>query len=733
MKTLRKFIKNEDGNYAALMALMALPILGSVAIAVDYSNTTRLKAELRNAADAACVPVAKMYLSGDYTDSEVVAKGVDFFTQNFNMNTQFVSDIALSVTLPNATGNTERLLKCEGQLTYNTIFGPALAMLTNSESATYVTVIEESVMRMRNVAEIALVMDASGSMGESTLSGKTRMVLLKEASTKLVEDLFNEGEKITGLADAVRFSVVPFSASVNVGSTYKTASWMDTSGISPIHHENLDWGTMGAANTPWKSLGANGARLDAAGVPLTRFTILDNLKFASGGTESTAPIADSCKVWKAGSGTSSSSASNSNCAVKDRTGTITYLRPGVSTERTTLATQTGLSTTSLANKYTWGGCVESRPYPYNVQDTVPSSSLPASLFVPMFAPDEYNNDRYGATLSSAISGDVAGDANAENNWWPDTHPTNARTITNTSYNYYTSAGSTSTAWELSTGRSRLVDATKYYNETPYLLGSSTSASSTSSSNTRKGQWHYFKSDVGPNRGCTTTPITALTNNEATIKAAISALQPTGNTDVTEGLAWGWRTITSGAPFTEGVADTNRAVDKVIIVMTDGANTYTALNTNTDYSQQKSTYAANGLAGWANNTGSAGLGTQTSASNKPRIVQGTTASSTTHTSSNYSSAMIQQMGSLCSNVKATDRVLLMTVALDLDKNDSTDVAMMNALKDCSGDSRSRKDSGGNALKMYWNACTRTVSDGSCTTLEDTFIQIKEELSNLRFVG
>jgi Flp pilus assembly protein TadG len=730
MKTLRKFIKNEDGNYAALMALMALPILGSVAIAVDYSNTTRLKSELRNAADAACVPVAQMYLSGDYSDSQVVQKGNDYFQGNFNMSTQFVSGIQLNVTLPNATGNTARVLKCEGRLTYNTIFGPALAMLTGQESAKYATIIEESVMRMRNVAEIALVMDASGSMGESTLSGGTRMELLKEASTKLVEDLFTEGEKITGLANAVRFSVVPFSASVNIGKTYKTSSWMDLNGISPIHHENLDWGTMGAANTPWKSLGANGAKLDAAGQPLTRFTILDNLKFASGGTESTAAIGGSCKVWRATTSTSSADATNANCAVRDRTGTITYLRPGVAAERTTLATQTGLSATSLENKYTWGGCVESRPYPYNIEDTSPSASLPASLFVPMFAPDEYNNDRYGITSNSSTT---SGDSGSENNWWPDTHPNSARTFTTSGFNYYTSAGSTSTTWETSTGRGRLVDATKYYNETPFLLGSSTSASSTSSSNTRKGQWHYFKSDVGPNRACTTTPITALTNNQSTITAAIDALSPTGNTDVTEGLAWGWRTITSGAPFTEGTPDTNKSVDKVIIVMTDGANTYTSANTNADYAQTKSYYAANGYTGWANNTGSVGLGTQTSASNKPRIVQGTTASATTHSGANYSSAMIQQMKALCENVKATDRVLLMTVALDLDKNDSTDVTMMNALKDCSGDSRSRKDSGGTALKMYWNACTRTVSDGSCTTLDDTFKEIKDELSNLRFIG
>jgi hypothetical protein len=36
----------------------------------------------------------------------------------------------------------------------------------------------------------------------------------------------------------------------------------------------------------------------------------------------------------------------------------------------------------------WGGCVEVRPSPHDVTDSVPTRSVPASLFVPMFAPDE---------------------------------------------------------------------------------------------------------------------------------------------------------------------------------------------------------------------------------------------------------------------------------------------------------------------------------------------------------
>ena len=36
----------------------------------------------------------------------------------------------------------------------------------------------------------------------------------------------------------------------------------------------------------------------------------------------------------------------------------------------------------------WGGCVEARPSPHDVTDSVPTAGTPASLFVPMFNPDE---------------------------------------------------------------------------------------------------------------------------------------------------------------------------------------------------------------------------------------------------------------------------------------------------------------------------------------------------------
>ena len=85
-------------------------------------------------------------------------------------------------------------------------------------------------------------------------------------------------------------------------------------------------------------------------------------------------------------------------------------------------------------------------------------------------------------------------------------------------------------------------------------------------------------DEGPNASCTTKPITALTDVSTTPVRPPSRLRstrcrPTAPPTCPKGMAWGWRVLSSGAPFTEGRPDTEKGNDKVVIVLTDGQNTY----------------------------------------------------------------------------------------------------------------------------------------------------------------
>jgi hypothetical protein len=103
---------------------------------------------------------------------------------------------------------------------------------------------------------------------------------------------------------------------------------------------------------------------------------------------------------------------------------------------------------------------------------------------------------------------------------------------------------------------------------------------------------------GPNRGCP-TPIVPLTTSNTTIQTNIAAMRHWngGGTNQAEGLAWGWRVLSSNAPFTEGQSF-NAARDnvrKVIVLMSDGENTNVGSDPvlNSDYS------AYNHLGVWTN--------------------------------------------------------------------------------------------------------------------------------------
>ncbi|MEJ0012158.1 MAG: pilus assembly protein TadG-related protein [Bauldia sp.] len=78
---------------------------------------------------------------------------------------------------------------------------------------------------------------------------------------------------------------------------------------------------------------------------------------------------------------------------------------------------------------------------------------------------------------------------------------------------------------------------------------------------------------GPNFMCTTTPITPLTTTKTTVTDAITAMQANGYTNITEGLMWAWRSLSHGVPFAEGREKTVTDNKKIIVLMTDGENTY----------------------------------------------------------------------------------------------------------------------------------------------------------------
>ncbi len=72
--------------------------------------------------------------------------------------------------------------------------------------------------------------------------------------------------------------------------------------------------------------------------------------------------------------------------------------------------------------------------------------------------------------------------------------------------------------------------------------------------------------------CNLARVLPLTGNKATLHNKIAGMQPVGWTYIPEGLAWGWRVLSPSLPYNEGVAYADPDWVKIMVLMTDGANT-----------------------------------------------------------------------------------------------------------------------------------------------------------------
>lgn len=652
-----KFLKDVRGNFMLSTVAALVPLMGGLAFAIDFTEMNRQRQAVLNALDASGIATGR-YIQSGATEAQAKAYAQDFF--DANLESIIPSTATLKVVMPNTLEGGGKL-KLSANLTYNPIFFPVFNYLRTHEDGQEIKIAfsAKTEIRLKNTVEVALVLDNSGSMSNTGSSSKSRMKLLQEAAVYLVEKIAADGKNILQVDKPVQVSLVPFSASVNVGPEFDTASWMDTDGISPVHHENFDWSTMTAAANPlkwvqkvgdmyykrgvgWNYTDEDGNVVIAENTPATRFSLYQDMKTVVSREWVETGRERVCKRYRR----------NGSCRKWE------WVTTGEWTETT-------------GRFSSWQGCVEARPYPYNVTDAAPTSTTPATLFVPMFGPDEPGN------FWRDVDGDgdndrVSASWGYPNNYWVD------------------SSDSLSV-------KQRQSDMRKYFMVKPY-----------NAANSGQGD--------GPNYRCTTEPITPLTDvvkqeGLDQIKAAINAMTPTGNTDVPQGFVWGWRTVSSGAPFTEGRPEAENGNDKVIIVLTDGANTYGDLSNDSSLADNQSSYAAHGYTGLGYD------GTSTT-----RLFMGTSndVGKYTYTSSNYTKAHDEHMDKVCTNAKDDD-VIVFTVALDLPANSSAAAAM----KKCASESRFRRDENGNPKKLYYN----TKGDD----LLNVFKEIADELSNLRIVG
>jgi Flp pilus assembly protein TadG len=280
----------------------------------------------------------------------------------------------------------------------------------------------------------------------------------------------------------------------------------------------------------------------------------------------------------------------------------------------------------------WAGCFESLPYPLNVQDGAPSPANPDSYYVPMFAPDEagdggqvWHQDAAGNWLAS------------ENSYLNDSDPAPP-------------PGSPAGICDPTMDETyRTARGCKYLQPKNPKTSNGSIA-------------------TGPNFSCTSRALTRLTNDKTLLLSEISQMQPEGNTDIHEGAMWGWRTLApSGrSVFGDGAAYDRPFNHKILIVMTDGMNTWSSFPQDPTL---KSYYSAYGFYKNPDGTGP-----------NSRFPAGTTVSNDTQARAAIDGLTLEA----CKNAAAApNNVVVYTVGFSV-PIDPIDQQGINMLKACAGD-------------------------------------------------
>lgn len=198
---LRRFVQDEEGALIIFSLQIFLVMLVCTGIAIDMVRVEERRSVIQNTLDRAALAAAS--LSQDL-DPKLVVKdylskaGLDYLNVNPTVEEgQF--------------GEWRRVtISVDSQMP--TIFGPLMGIQQLAASGD-----SQATESIGNV-EISMVLDISGSMGETVSGSTTRIQMLRSAALNFVSEMFDMVQPPTAPAGRLSISVVPYNQQVTLGS-----------------------------------------------------------------------------------------------------------------------------------------------------------------------------------------------------------------------------------------------------------------------------------------------------------------------------------------------------------------------------------------------------------------------------------------------------------------------------------------------------------------------------------
>lgn len=225
-----RWARGVSGNVATILALSALPIMGIAGFAIDMAQRNSKATAVQHSLDMAGLAAAKFIKDNpNASQAELQAQANAFFSAElFDVNNANMQDVSVQQSAKHLS------LQVEGHMDTSIMHllgHPTMPLNTTSMIA----------LELESKAEIALVLDTSGSMARPSGSG-TQMTVLQEAAHALVDDL------VDPTSNRVRVSIVPFSSYVSVGVGMRGAKWLR------LDPDEIDTSTTCQPSDAWRAL-----------------------------------------------------------------------------------------------------------------------------------------------------------------------------------------------------------------------------------------------------------------------------------------------------------------------------------------------------------------------------------------------------------------------------------------------------------------------------------------------
>ena len=546
-----KLLRDKRGNAMFLTAAAALPVIGLVGSGVDIGRAYMAQLRLQQACDAG-VLAGRRAMAGSTYSTAAQAEADKMFDYNY---------------ADGAYGSTEVTFTSVAQGA-SSVSGTATATLPTALMQIFdfdefdLAVNCAAKLEISN-ADVMMVLDVTGSMAQTNVGDTiNRITALKDATM----DFF---DTLTGaeMGDGrLRFGVVPYSSSANVGSILyaKNPSWLSDNVLLPSRTPvfKVVWGN---ATTEQSEEYTDGN---------TTYGNYSNVSTVNGQTSSTCgnlePPSDTTPT-PSGSPNSNQTAqyvdgNGNRITTYDTNQTYTYynyrytwsnsrcrLQRRVATfARTYTTTVTETPTQSFDNKYTYQDRV------FDVSQAKAGSAI------------ETDTGDSGVTVSNTWGGCVM-ERGTEPFGPTDAAPADAHDMDVDT----APTSDDDTKWKVLIPQIAFPRASGP-GSTPSTTGSITvNSSSVSSSTSTNGSWQnysrYWTNGWGVCPVAAMKLTTQTASNRSSFNTYIQSLQPLGGTYHDAGMVWGVRLLSPDGMFADenSTAPNNRPISRHIVFMTDG--------------------------------------------------------------------------------------------------------------------------------------------------------------------